>query len=248
MESLVIKLSGHLLFTDLNASKLKKYADVIKKLAHRKFRVAVVVGGGRKAREYIKVAKELGASNFEMDLLGIKMTQVNATLFASALGNLAQTPIPQTLDEILRYVQHYTDKVIVAGGLVPGQSTMAVAALLAEAMRAKLMINATDVEGIYTADPKKDPNAKLLKKIAVKELIEMLRKMPATAGTYELFDLTSLKIIERSKMKVRVIDGKDEQNILRAALGEEIGTLIVPNTSETNTLTEALTQQPKSPT
>ncbi|RLE52178.1 MAG: UMP kinase [Candidatus Methanomethylicota archaeon] len=229
MRSLVIKLSGHLLFTDLNAEKLRKYAEVVKELLNGGYRVAVVVGGGGKAREYIKVAKELGASNFERDVIGIRVTQINAALFALALGEFTQVSIPKTLEEMWECVRQGISKVIVTGGLIPGQSTVAVAALLAEAMRAELMINATNVEGVYTADPRKDPNAKLLKKITVKELIEVLRKARAEAGTYELFDLTSLKIIERSGIRVRVVDGRNEQNILRAALGEDVGTLIVPS-------------------
>lgn len=191
--------------------------------------MAVVVGGGGRAREYISVAENLGASNFEVDVIGIELTRVNALLFAYALGELAYKPIPKSLGDLLRGLSYLDDKVLVLGGLIPGQSTLAVAALVAEAMKADLIVYATTVDGVYTADPAVDPSARLLKRVDVKNLIEMLSSSCAKPGTYKLFDLVSLKIIERSKIPVRVVNGYDPENILRVVLGgEDLGSLVTP--------------------
>lgn len=226
-ESIVIKLSGHLLFSELDYENIKKYADVVKNIFNEGYRVSVIVGGGKKAREYINVAMKFGINNFERDIIGITLTHVNASLLSYAIGDLAFKPIPKTLSELIESFKYLDEKILVLGGLIPGQSTIAVAALVAEAIKAKLIIYATTVDGIYTADPKIHPNAKLIKQINVKELIKLMCEMKAEAGTYKLFDMVALKIIERSKIPVRVINGYNVDNIVKAVHGEDIGSLVI---------------------
>lgn len=220
----VLKIGGHVLFSDLDVDKIRRYANVIRKMIDDGVRLVVVVGGGKKAREYIRAARELDADNFKMDIIGIEATRLNAMLFSLALGDKAYFPIPDSMNEILHLIRG--EKAVVIGGLIPGQSTVAVAALIAEAMNSDLLIIATDVEGIYTADPKKDPKARLLREIHIDRLIEMMSRMEAEAGTYKLFDLTSLKIIKRSNIKTIVINGNKPENILKAIKGERCGTII----------------------
>src|SRR3989441_11713549 len=84
--------------------------------------------------------------------------------------------------------------VVVMGGLQPGQSTNAVATLAAEITRAKVLVNATDVDGVYTEDPKKNPRAKLLRTIHVGKLLELAMAGRGFAGRYELLDTLAGKI------------------------------------------------------
>src|SRR2546428_8801161 len=91
------------------------------------------------------------------------------------------------------------------GGLQPGQSTNAVATLAAEITRAKVLVNATDVDGVYTEDPKKNPRAKLLRTIHVGKLLELAMAGRVFAGRYELLDPLSVKILERSKITTKVV-------------------------------------------
>jgi len=221
----VLKMGGHILFSELNSAKIKRYAEVMEKIVNEGVKLVIVVGGGEKAREYIEVARTLNVDNFRTDIIGIEVTKLNAMLFSLALGEKAYFPIPTNLDEILHLMQS-NKKIIVLGGLMPGQSTVAVAALIAEAINSDLLIIATDVEGVYTADPKKDPQAKLLEEIHIDQLIEMMSKMEAKAGTYKLFDLTSLKIIKRSKIRTVVVNGRKPENIVKVIKGEKCGTLI----------------------
>ena len=115
---------------------------------------------------------------------------------------------------------------MIAGGLHPGQSTNGTAALIAEKTNAEQFINATDVEGIYDHDPNKNKKAKLFKQIDLKNLKKMLIHEDSVAGGYDLMDIVALKIIERSKIKTRVIKS-DIKNLEKAIKGLATGTEII---------------------
>ncbi|MCX8191829.1 MAG: hypothetical protein N3F06_03385, partial [Nitrososphaerales archaeon] len=95
----------------------------------------------------------------------------------------------------------------------------------AERVGAKLFINATDVDGVYTSDPRTDKDAKLLKKVTIKELMKILLEGKMNAGTYELMDLVALKIIERSKIPTRIVK-YSTLNLIRVIEGEDLGTIV----------------------
>jgi len=116
----------------------------------------------------------------------------------------------------------------VVGGLQPAQSTTAVAALAAEAIGAEKLIIATDVEGVYTDDPKKKPDAKLLREVTLSRLEEILRGSSHAAGEYKLIDQLALKVLRRSGITALVIDGRRPENLEKALSGERVGTLIIP--------------------
>jgi uridylate kinase len=222
-----IKLSGHILFPTLGATPdLKKYVAVIrevKTLGHDPF---VVVGGGEPARYYIRLAREQGADESTCDQIGITVAILNARILISAMGEDACQFVPKNFEELDRALS--TGKVVVMGGLQPGQSTNAVSCILAERSGSKLLINTTTVDGVYSKDPKKDPSAKKYAKISVAGLTKVLERLGTRAGEYDLLDPVALKIIQRSKITTKVIDGRDPKNILRAIKGERIGTTIVP--------------------
>ena len=109
-----------------------------------------------------------------------------------------------------------------AGGLHPGQSTNGTAALIAEKINAEQFLNATDVSGIYDSDPNKNPKAKLFKTIEMKNLKKLLIHEDSVAGGYDLMDIVALKIIERSKIKTRVI--KSDIKTLEKAIKGGAGT------------------------
>jgi uridylate kinase len=119
-----------------------------------------------------------------------------------------------------------TGRIVVVGGFHPGHSTNAVAALTAERVHANLFVNATDVDGVYTADPNKDGHAKRLDRVSTAQLRKMFGDGEMRAGTYELLDLLAVNIIERSKMRT-VIVKCEPSAISKAIKGELIGTLVV---------------------
>ena len=107
----------------------------------------------------------------------------------------------------LREMQHAAESglVVVAGGLHPGQSTNGTAALVAEKVRASEFLNATDVNGVYEKDPKVYKNAKKIQKIELRKLRNMLAHEDTIAGGYDLMDIVALKVIERSRIKTRIL-------------------------------------------
>jgi len=131
---------------------------------------------------------------------------------------------PTTLQE----VRHAVDSglIVIAGGLHPGQSTNGTAALIAEKIKASEFLNATDVDGIYDSDPNKNKKAKKFKRIELKKLRSLLVREDSIAGSYDLMDIVALKVIERSKIKTRVLKA-DIKNLEKAIKGISVGTEIV---------------------
>ncbi len=198
----MIKLSGSIFNYKSESTKLKKISLLLMDIFDS-VQPIVIAGGGDIARHYIKLARAFGSDESSLDLMGIDVSRLNAKLLASLLGDYSYVNIPKTLEEIS--LAKNSEKIIVTGGLHPGQSTNATAALIAEKVRADLFINATDVNGIYDSDPNQNKNANLFKKISVSDCLNLLIKGSSTAGTYDLMDILSLKIIERSKIKTFVI-------------------------------------------
>ena len=222
MERIVIKLSGKV-FDNPNKESLLAYASIFKDMLNDDIQPIIVAGGGPIARYYINIARSLHADESSLDELGIIVSRLNARLLIHALDAYAYSNVPEDLAQLRQAL--YSNKVIVTGGLQVAQSTNATAAIIAEASDARMFINATDVDGIYTSDPKKDKDAKLLASISVNDLMQLLLKQDVSAGGYDLMDIVALKIIERSRMKVRVV--KAEPEIIKDAVyGKSIGTLI----------------------
>ena len=219
---IVIKLSGRIFGMD-NAKILKDYASFLVKIS-KICQPIIVAGGGNIARHYITHARSSGADESTLDELGIEISRLNAKLLIYALKNKAYSHPPTTLQE----VRHAVDDglIVVTGGLHPGQSTNGTAALIAEKINAEQFLNATDVEGVYDMDPNKFKNAKKFKRIELKNLKSMLVNEDSIAGGYDLMDIVALKIIERSKIKTRII--KADIKILEKAIkGGDVGTEIV---------------------
>jgi len=223
---IVLKLGGHVFPSKLDSIKIMGYAKLLKKLRREGHKIVVVTGGGKDARKYIKVARELGGSELVCDLLGIETSRLNALLLIASLGVDAYPDPPTNVRELRKAFE--SGKIVVIGGLQPGQSTNAVAGLSAEAIGADLFINATDVDGVYAEDPEKFTEGSKLDLINTDELLKLVLAGKLCAGSYELFDPVAIKIVERSKILTRIIDGRRPENIERVVKGEPLGTLVKP--------------------
>ena len=221
--TVVLKLGGHLLSEKSNSKYLKECIKVLKEIL-KSNRLIVITGGGALARAYIEAARAFGVDESTCDQLGIEASRLNAMLLTSLLDEDAYPNIPRNIDELKNAIR--SGKTVITGGLFPAQSTDAVAAVAAELSHARLLIKATDVDGIYTSDPKSDPEAEKIEEIRAKELYRMIVDRGMEAGKYELFDQQALRIIMRSGIPTVVIDGRDPKNILKALKGEKIGTRI----------------------
>lgn len=220
---IVIKLSGRIFGIDSNTKLLKDYATFLVKIS-RFCQPVVIAGGGKIARHYITHARSSGADESTLDELGIEVSRLNARLLIYALKDKAYPHPPTTLTE----VRHAADTglIIVAGGLHPGQSTNGTAALIAEKIGAVEFLNATDVDGIYDSDPNKNTKAKKFKRIELNKLRRLLVREDSVAGGYDLMDIVALKVIERSKIKTRVLKA-DISTLEKAIKGQSVGTEII---------------------
>ena len=207
---LVIKLSGSVFNFKTTSKSLKEYAKVLLDIQSR-VQPVIVSGGGIIARHYVDLARSLGADESSLDEMGIEISRLNAKLLSAALGDSVYPVIPSNLEEISIACQ--SGKIIVSGGLHPGQSTNATAALICEKIKADRFLNATDVDGIYDSDPNKNPQAKMFKEITIKKCLDLLNTESTEAGNYDLMDIVALKVIERSKIPTWVI--KSDPKIIR---------------------------------
>jgi uridylate kinase len=216
---LVLSLGGSVF--EGGAERIRSFARVLDEISSEN-ELFVVVGGGKLARELIGKARELGANETMCDYIGIAVTRINAMLLAIAMRNSAKR-IPENFIEAQELSKNYS--AVVMGGTFPGHTTDATSALLAEFVNADLLLNATSVDGVYSEDPKKNPNAKKFERITPSELVKLIANSSMEAGANVVMDLLSAKIIERSRIRTVIFRGEPE-NILKVLRGERIGTVV----------------------
>jgi uridylate kinase len=231
-EKHVLKIGGSLLFDNemnVNTGRIQEFIDFITKNQDRID--CVVVGGGKIARAYINAIKEVHANEAVQDLLGIKVSRLNALAIANLVGpGVAYQGVPESIEALLRLKSELPGKIVFMGGLEIGQSTTSVACEAAEALEAASLVIGTDVDGIYTKDPNRYDDAVKLDEATLAEIAGILDLGNATnqqAGEYRILDNVSIGIIARSKFPVRIVKG-DVQSFEAAFSGEAIGTLVKP--------------------
>ncbi len=221
-QRVVIKLSGKV-FGESAAIDLKKYAGMLAEIS-KEVQPVIVAGGGKIARHYIGIARKFDLDEASLDIMGIEVSRLNAKLLIAALGERAYASVPKNLEEVESAAA--TGKIVATGGLHPGQSTNATAALIAEKIKASRFLNATDVDGIYDSDPNKNRGARMFKEITVKRCLEILGSENSAAGEYDLMDIVALKVIERSRIPTVVLKA-DVTAIKNAVAGKAGGTRII---------------------
>lgn len=127
------------------------------------------------------------------------------------MKEFAYPQVPGSFEELSKAI--ITSKIVIMGGLQPGQSTTSVAIQVAEFLKAERLIILTDVDGIYDKDPKVFDDAKLLRELNYdslqKIILEISGDKQAAAGEYRIFDAVSLQILKRSNVVVSVISGSN---------------------------------------
>ena len=219
----VVKISGKIVNPD-QPQLVREYAELLSRVSRGK-RLAAVVGGGAVARSYIEAARRLGVSRGLQDMLGIEAARLNARLLAYTLGSKhACLHIPQSVGELLEAASHC--EIVLLGGLQPGQSTAAVAAITAELLSAERLVLATTVDGVYDKDPRRHPDAKLLPRLTYTELEKVLEQS-VEPGRYELLDPQAIRVLERSCIETVVVNGLEPKNVEKAVKGEHVGTIVI---------------------
>ena len=230
MKTIVISLGGSILIPALEKNRIREYVPVLEEIAahHRLF---VVVGGGGEARRYISAARRLGIDEGTSDEIGILITRLNANLLTAALGEKAYPKVAESHAEAKKFAE--SGKIVVMGGITPGQTTDAVAAVLAERVGASVFINVTSVDGIYSADPKKNKKARRFETLTPEHLLQIVGGTALTAGSNTVLDIVAARVVERSHIPLVVLDGNNPENLSSAILtGEFTGTVVSGSTKK----------------
>lgn len=213
MKNIVIKIGGSLLFSEdmeINIQQIIKFCNIIR--VNKDYdKVIIVCGGGLIARKYISAIRYIHSNETSNDIMGIELSRINARLLMEVFGDKAFPEIPKNFRELAKALLF--KKIIIMGGLQPGQSTTSVALEIAEFIKADQVLVLTNVSGIYDKDPNKFDDAKLLKNLTINKLQNIIlsdsNENQAAAGEYRIFDAVSLQIMKRTKIKVFMLSGKN---------------------------------------
>ncbi len=210
----------------------RKYVAALAKIliaARHKF--GIVVGGGKNARLVAEKVRLHGGSEYEADEAAIAWTKKNAKIamheINRAAGKDVASPIvPETFSEARQLSNKY--KIVVMGGTIPGITTDTDAVLLAECLKAERVLNLSNVDGVYSDNPKKNPKAKKFGHMTYAQLIALAGKNDLrTAGTHFVFDFVACKLIARSKIEAHFVDGRKLDSVKKAIEGKpHTGTVI----------------------
>jgi uridylate kinase len=220
----VLRIGGSVVASPINTELMSKYAEMVRTLKKRGHEVAVVVGGGSLAREFIAVAKKLGLNEQAQDEVAISVSRLFAQLFLKKLGDMSCSKVALTLDDAAECLSE--GKIMVMGGLKPGITTDAVAALVAERVKADLLVKGTDQDGVYDKDPRKHANAVKLDRLSFDDLPKIFEENQHKAGMHQIIDPEAVKVLKRERVKLVVVNGFKPENVLAAVDGERVGTVV----------------------
>jgi uridylate kinase len=221
---LVVRIGGSVVASPVNTELIAKYADIISALRQKGHEVAVILGGGALAREFIGIAHNLGLNMSDQDEIAISCSRLFAQLFLKKLGEAGCYKVAVTLDEAAQCLSE--GRIAVMGGLRPGITTDTVATLVAERVKAELLIKGTDQNGVYDKDPKKYPNAIKYDQMSFENLSGVFEHNEHKAGIHQIIDPEAIKVLKRNRLRLVVVNGFNPENILAALDGKNVGTII----------------------
>jgi len=227
----LLKLSGEALMGDsgfgIDANKLNHYAEEIKNLIERKIEVAIVIGGGNIYRGLS--AEKYNIERVQGDFMGMLATCINGLALQSILESkgvytrlisaidMKQIAEPYIRRRAIRHLEKGRVVIFSAGTGSPYFTTDSAAALRANEICADVILKGTRVDGIYTADPEKDPNATKFDKLSFSEVI---------AKGLGVMDMTAFTLCKENNLPIVVFDVNTPGNLISILEGENIGTLV----------------------
>jgi len=200
----VISLGGSQIIPDkVGYSYLNSFKKVI--LKHKnEYNFVIVCGGGSLARKYISAIEREDGSEYFQSLSGISATRANARFVSYFFGMDAKRGIPKTKRTVRKYLNQ--QGIVFCGALeyVPEQTSDSVGAELAEYFKGEF-INLTNVNGLYTSDPKKNKNAKLVSQINWENFNTIAEKTKYSPGQHFVLDQRASELILKHKISTYII-------------------------------------------
>ena len=228
---ILLKLSGESLMGaqgyGIDPVRVGDYAEQIKELAQAGVEIAIVIGGGNIFRGLAGAAK--GVDRVKGDQMGMLATVINSLALCSALEKIGQPAQVFTAVTMFPIGEHYSKwkaidamkagkvSIISCGTGNPFFTTDTGSALRGIEVEADVMLKGTRVDGIYTADPEKDPSAKKFTEITYDEIYERGLKV---------MDLTATVMCKENNLPIVVFDMDTKGNLKKVIEGEPIGTLV----------------------
>lgn len=220
-----MSVGGSLIVPDqIDTSFLSSFRTLVQKKIREGLSFYIIAGGGKLARRYQEAAKEvLGTlGSDESDWLGIHATRLNAHLVRTLF-------LEETADKIVKNPERAVNPkypVVVGGGFRPGNSTDLAAVVAAKKIGAKKVINLSNIDYVYTADPRKDPNATKIETISWPEFRKLIPK-DWDPGLSSPFDPIAAKEAEAAGIEVAIINGAKLEELENYLSGKPfIGTVI----------------------
>ncbi|MBX7224934.1 MAG: UMP kinase [Chitinophagales bacterium] len=227
----LLKLSGEALMGDkqfgISPEMIEKYAKEVKSIVDEGVQVAIVIGGGNIFRGL--QASSIGIERVQGDQMGMLATVINGMALQGALEKLniktrlmSAISIQQVCEPYIkrRAVRHLEKGRVVIFGAGLGSpyfTTDTAAALRANEIEADVLLKGTSVDGVYSADPRKDPHATKFETISFSEVIQK---------ELTIMDQTSFTLCKENNLPIIVFNIKQDGNILRILKGENVGTLV----------------------
>jgi uridylate kinase len=228
---ILLKLSGEALqgskSTNIDPAVLEQYCEEIKTIREHNIEIAIVIGGGNIFRG--GQAETLGIDRVQGDYMGMLATVINGMALQSALERhglytrlMSGIKMEQVCEPFIRRraIRHLEKGRIVIFGAGIGNpyfTTDSTASLRAIETQSNVVLKGTRVDGVYTADPEKFPNAKRYDKLSFQEAYEK---------NLNIMDMTAFTLCMENKLPIIVFDMNKKGNLLKVVKGEEAGTLI----------------------
>ena len=226
-ETIVMSVGGSLIvpgaIDTTFLTSLKKFIDMETTSKGRRF--IIIAGGGRTARNYQDAAGAVSDLDAEdLDWMGIHATRLNGHLLRTIFRHTAHRVMITNPDEILDVPKN--EKVVIAAGYRPGSSTDLRAVQIAEKIGATKVINLSNIDYVYSADPRTNPDAQKIESISWPDFRALI---PADwdPGLSSPFDPIAAKVAQRDNIEVAIINGDKLDEVVKYLDGEEfIGTKI----------------------
>jgi len=221
---IVISLGGSILCPDrVDIEYIKSFVQMVKEKVSHGLSFAIITGGGKIARDYRDALLASGIHDtYILDLMGIDATRYNAELIRYSFGDLAEPKI--FLDPTNLTLSGKS--ILVGGGWKPGHSSDGSAVALAKTLGAKKLVNLSNIDYVYTADPRKNPDAQKIEKIG---WVDFRKLLPEgwNPGISAPFDPIAAQMAQEEKLEIVVMNGKNLENLEKYIDGKEfIGTVI----------------------
>lgn len=208
----------------VNVAFLKSFKALIMRRAAKGDRFVMVTGGGGTCREYQRGLKAIGkTSNQDLDWLGIYTTHLNAQLVRLIFGKLAHPTLAHNHETFDR--KSWKTSVLIGGGHKPGCTTDTIMILFAQAFGEKEVINISNVDYLYTKDPRKFKDVKKIESISWKDYRKMIGKK-RDPGVNIPFDPVASRLAQRSGIRT-LLFGCDVKNIDRYLSGKSFKASII---------------------